>query len=182
MIKLTDCASDLDDAPNCLAFLDAWQRWRKDDPMPSTDRIKPEELGPAMSSLSVLEAHSQDSIKFRLVSALLAEIMGEDFTGRNITSMVPEDNRQRALGRLWNVAAVPCGTILAMTYIRPSGASLMTRRLILPVAPMSSDQPTWLYFAIEVFGDRPKPYDPPESTIAVMEESTYVDIGYGAPE
>ena len=93
MIKLTDCASDLDDAPNCLAFLDAWQQWRKDDPMPSTDRIKPEELGPAMSSLSVLEAHSQDSIKFRLVGALLAEIMGEDFTGRNITSMVPEDNR-----------------------------------------------------------------------------------------
>jgi hypothetical protein len=182
MLSLIECAEVLIGSPTCLAFLEAWQRWRGHELMPSADQVIPEELGKTINNLSILEAHSQDRITVRLQGAATIEVTGQDLTGKELSSILPKETWSQARDRCWNYVTVPCGAIVDLTYVRASGATFPTRRLMLPVLPKSPEEPKRIYVATEAYGERTKPYEPPPSPVGMVEQFTYVDIGCGAPE
>ncbi|NQV61835.1 MAG: PAS domain-containing protein [Alphaproteobacteria bacterium] len=182
MISLKTCADLLADAPNCLAFLAAWQRWRGDDPVPSVDRIKPEELGRALNGLSILEVHSPERSQYRLVGASHIQAMGRDLTGEEVASVTPKNGQTQRMQGLWTMVSVPCGAIAELSYVRQSGFRTPTRRLVLPATPKSPGGAQRLYVAVDMFGGQAMRDDPPAGPVELTEEVTYVDIGRGAPE
>ncbi|MBC8239080.1 MAG: PAS domain-containing protein, partial [Alphaproteobacteria bacterium] len=179
MISLKTCADLLADAPNCLAFLTAWQRWRGDDPVPSVDRIKPEELGKALNGLSILEVHSPECSKYRLVGASHIQAMGRDLTGEEVASVTPKNDQAQRMQGLWTMVSVPCGAIAELSYVRQSGFRTPTRRLVLPATPKSSGGTQRLYVAGDISGGRAMRDYPPAGPVGVAGEGTYRGNGRG---
>ena len=182
MISLESCSQLLEDAPNCLALLEAWQRWRGNGLVPSVDRVIPEELGTALNGLSILEVHSQDSITYRLVGTIHADAMGREPTGEDVASITDKADLSRRMGRLWNMVSVPCGSAMLVVYTRPSGATLQSQHFLLPVMPKASGEPKRLYVAMDTFGAAALPNDQHVGPVSIPREFSYVDIGNGAPE
>ncbi|MBT4689109.1 MAG: PAS domain-containing protein [Rhodospirillaceae bacterium] len=182
MISFDACVSQLDGSPNCLAFLEAWLRWRGDDLVPSVTQVRPEELGKALTGLSILEVHTRDRSTYRLVGSTHIDAMGRDLTGKEVASVTPEKDQAPRMAGLWNMVSVPCGAISELSYLRQSGNSNPTRRLVLPVTPKSIGEPKRLYVALDAFGPRAMPDDPPAGPVTLTEKVTHVDIGFGVPE
>ena len=109
LVSLEQCANLLADAANGLAFLSAWQRWRGADLVPTARQVKPEELGRALSSLSIFNVYSRERSAYHLVGAVHENLMGENPTGDDISTKTAKIDLDRRLERLWYAASAPCG-------------------------------------------------------------------------
>jgi hypothetical protein len=181
LVSLEQCANLLADAANGLAFLSAWQRWRGADLVPTARQVKPEELGRALSSLSIFNVYSRERSAYHLVGAVHENLMGENPTGDDISTKTAKIDLDRRLERLWYAASAPCGIVADVVYVRRSGYKGVARRLFLPVMPSSIDGPMTLYTSVDSHGEEPA-YDEPAVFAKPVQEFTYVDIGGGAPK
>lgn len=182
MITLTDCARLLCDSPHCLALLEAWQRWRGDDLLPSSDGIIAEHLGPALGHVTVLDAVSPDRVVFRLFAGWHGDMTGRDLTGQNYIEMVPEEERPTRIERLYNLTSTPCGGLGETSIVRRSGLVTPFRSLMLPVAAISTGEPMKLFAATDMYGKRPWTGDETDDPAPLAHEYAYIDLGSGVPD
>mgnify|MGYP002725685955 CR=1 FL=1 len=182
MIALEKYAELLDHAPNCLALLAAWQRWRGGALLPSVDQVRPEELGKALNGLTIMDVHSPDRVIYRLVGNTHVQVFGEDLTGQDVGSVMVKEERNRRLKHLWDFVTVPCGAAAKMVYVRQSGGKTKTQLLIMPVLPRNSGVPKRLYLSMDVLDGLTSQPDPIVGPVKLLEGLTYVDIGNGTPQ
>jgi hypothetical protein len=181
MLTLAECEKLLSSAPNCLALIVAWQRWRKNEILPNVGDVRPEELGSALRGISVAEVLSRHDTVFRFVSSLHEEIMGRDLQGVNLRDVSHPKGLASRMERLWNLASQPCGVVVTLNMIRKNYASEATLRLLLPVLPQNPSQPMRLYGALDRIGEHTTMSDDPVSQVAVADDFEYIDIGCGTP-
>ena len=165
-----------------MAFHTAWQNWRGKEAAPTTAQVRPEDLGPALRGISVLGANAPDNITYRIIGAVHENAIRVDLTGKKVTTMVPDGEEAPRLIRLWSIAAVPCGAVADMIYVRPSGAEHRARRLFLPVLSGVADEPRRTYMAMDMMGKRIEPHSQDASLTTLQQSFNYIDIGYGIPE
>ena len=182
MITLDECADLLSDAPNGLAFLRAWKRWRGEDLVPPTGATKPEELGSALPCMMVLEVQARDKIMIRLAGTRLHDVLGRDVTGENLVDLAAPSQREHRMETYSNYASYPCGVKWSSEVVRASGLSTSVRGLALPVRPPASEDPMRVYAAFDFAGDLKEFEKHPYYAIPAADDRAYVDIGCGAPD
>ncbi len=181
MFNLTTCAEMLQDSPHRLALLNAWLGWRGDDPVPTTDTVRAEDLGATIGYVSVIEVLSPDQAIFRLVGEWYDRVTDQKLVGENFIDMVAEEHRPARGKRVWNIVSVPCGIFANVDVKRPSGRKVEIRGLMLPVRPTLPEEQMRAYLAVDVvLGTSVAGYD----SIGYLEvpwKSDYIDIGFGGP-
>ncbi len=182
MISLADCANYLQHAPNCLAFVAAWQQWRGTELVPRLEDVRPEILGQAINGLSVVELLSPDDAVYRLVGKLHTEVMGRELAGTHISEVTKPDEQKPRMQRLWNIANTPCGMYVQSTVVRDTGVADPLCRIIFPVRPAGPSDPMRLYGAMDRYGHSGSLNEQPVELISVSHEVQYIDIGCGVPD
>ena len=182
MVTLDECKKSLEDAPNCLVLLRAWLRWRGDDLVPRVENVRPEDLGAALASVSVLEISSADHVTYRLAGGLHAEALGKELRGENLVELLAPEEQQAFVERARRFLAHPNGRISDGRLIKPNGSETAIRTLALPVTPRSADDPPRAYMALDTYGASRGPFDDPIAMISLDDEYIHVDIGYGPPD
>lgn len=183
MITLEECEKALGDAPHCLAFLRAWLGWRGEAHAPLADAVRPEDLGPALVGLSVLEARAPDDVSYRLVGQSHVEAAGTELKGMSFTDLAPPEERQTRIERARNCLAYPCGALSESRLVRPSGFETEVRALALPVLARAPGDPKLVYIALDSYGGAPGRHsgEGPVINVPVADALDYIDIGCGAP-
>ncbi|MEQ9640413.1 MAG: PAS domain-containing protein [Alphaproteobacteria bacterium] len=171
----------LADAPACLAFAEAWERWRGDKLVPTRDDIRPERLGAAMRATTVLHVEAPDRITIRLASVNYELLLGHSAKGINFVELAAPQHRQMRIERHQNMIRTPCGGLARSRVVPPNGLTVMARNLILPVASGPDGPIDFVYNVAHV--ERPRPLaDNGERDIAPLAaEFDYLDIGAGLP-
>ncbi len=182
MINLTECAGLLDEAPHCFALLEAWQRWRGEKLLPSSDEVIAEHLGAALGHVNVYDAFSPERVVFRLFAGCHGALASRDLTGQNYIEMLPEGERPTRIRRLWKLTSTPCGGLGDINIVRRSGLATQFKSLILPVAPAVSHEPMKLFAAADVYGETPRTNDKTDEPAPLAHAHAYIDLGSSAPE
>ncbi len=182
MITLDACANLLDDAPNGLALLRAWNDWREPELVPALEAVRPENIGSALSGMMVLEVLAPDEIIIRLAGSRLQDILGRDLKGRNFVDLAAPSERERRITSYRNYVSYPCGAKWTADVVRASGLLTSVRGLALPVRPRLRSHPMRLYAAFDFTGDLTGFEVDPLRVIPIAHERTYIDLGFGAPE
>lgn len=171
----------LDDAPNCRAFVDAWLRWRGDKLVPTREDIRPEMLGAALQTMSVLQVESPEHISVRLVSAQYELLIGRPTKGANYVEMAAPAHRPLRIQRHQNIVNTPCGALTRTRIVSDNGLATVARCVILPVAASPAGPVNYVYNAADI--ERGRHLAPPtERDLAPLaEEFDYIDIGAGLP-
>lgn len=180
-VAISRCRPLLAGRRNSLALLSAWEGWRGDGVIPRSSDVRPEDLGRALSSISILEAHAPDRLIYRLFGGMHAAISGRDLKGMNLIDFVTKAPPDEPPHRMWSLAETPCGGIYAVTLSRPQGSPTPIFGLVLPVAPGSAGEPMLLYASVDRVAVAGQRAAKPVSRIDRPSEFTYIDIGYGAP-
>jgi hypothetical protein len=168
-------------APNCTALLTAWLNWRRHDLVPKLSDVIAEDLGGAISGVSILEVHGPDQVVYRLFASLHADVIGRDLTGENLIDLTPVADRKIRMQRIFAMASHPCGGMPSMKLTRPSGIEVPIQVLILPVRPNIDGKPIRLYMAIDVIGEKARKDGTSVTAIPITDEIRPIDIGFGIP-
>ncbi|MBT3535208.1 MAG: PAS domain-containing protein [Rhodospirillaceae bacterium] len=182
MIPLGACAALMKDAPNCQAFIAAWQMWRGTHMVPNLDDVRPEILGNAINGVSVVELLSPNDAVYRLVGNLHTEVMGREMAGTYLSEVTRPEEQKARMTRLWKIANTPCGVFVQLTVVRQSGVSDPVCRVILPVRPSEPTEPMRLYGAMDRHGEAKTIDNVPADLISLAQNVDYIDISHGVPE
>lgn len=181
MIDLKECAKSLEDAPNCLEFLQAWMRWRGEKLIASASSVRPEELGTTLDELAVLEYQPPGAVNFRLAGATQVHMMNRPLRGENLMDLTAPSDYEGRLSIVRNTTSYPCGLLATWTASQASELMSPMCTLLLPVLPPVSEGPVRLYVAVDRLADLPKRNYEPLKTYPTPGERIYVDLGHGAP-
>lgn len=180
MLTLSSLPQRLADLPHCRAFLSAWLQWRGERPLPVRADVRPEQLGPALSALSVLEVVAPDEIVVRLVSSEAEAFWGVPIKGRNYVDLVRPEDRPERIERHQRLINTPCGALTATQLVSERRLVASVRAVILPVAAEAGATPTFLYIATDF--DRERQLARTTTHAAPLAGGfEHVDIGFGVP-
>jgi hypothetical protein len=182
MYTLSQIPDILADRPDCLKFLEVWQCWRSDRPMPLRSDVRPEMLGGSITSLSNIEVEAPERMILRTTASILAPIRTQELKGRNLIELTAPELRQSRITRLTNLLKQPCGAILGYQVVLSDGADISIESLMLPVAGNTPTEYGFLYLANEIAGDKNWSHDAKYDNSPMATRFDYVDIGYGLPD
>ena len=182
MHDLLDLPKNLVGLGNILKFLEVWQRWRGERPIPTRDDVRPEMLGASITGITVFEVKSPDQIFYRKPCSLLDDLRRPGVTGKNYIDMAPPEQRQIRISRLNNVLNLPCGGLGWIKSVLSDGVSMDTQTLLLPVAGNGPTDHGFIYVGADVISDKTWSRDARFETAPVATRFEYVDIGFGLPD
>ncbi|MEC9347471.1 MAG: PAS domain-containing protein [Pseudomonadota bacterium] len=181
MTTLDDCVALVSDAPNCLAFLRAWQGWRRDGGVPTTADVRPEDLGRAMSALAVYDITDENRLTFRLAGDVQDLMAFRPLKGQVLSDLLDPPEHAATIARARALRRLPCGVMTLTTTTAKSGRQATLRSLFLPVADARTGAVTRAFSAVDP-GARPgRGLPDPTVRIAVAERVDFIDLGFGVP-
>ncbi len=182
MYDLSELREVLADKPDCMKFLELWQTWRGDRPIPVRGDVRPEMMGASIANLSILEADGPECFNFRVSASALESLRKSSIQGLNYFDLVPPEKRMTSISRLNNMLKLPCGGILETQVALSDGASVEIQALVLPVKGNNSTDHGFLYATVNLTSDRQWSIDAKFESTFLTERFEYVDIGSGLPD
>jgi hypothetical protein len=182
MITLDGLAESSTQHPDCIGFLEVWQKWRGDNVVPVRSDVHPEDLGPVLPAIAILEIESPERVVFRLHASRVTAITGYDIKGLNLIDLAAPEERQIRIERYQNLRRQPCGMFTVQDVKLPNGKSFEVTALFLPVASTPGEPPNLVYVAQQITEPVTWDVQPSRPSFPLAKQFSYVDIGCGLPD
>ena len=123
-------------------FCEYWQKLKGSDLLPSCDVLDPLDFFTYVSRVFILEGHSIDDLRVRLVGTVYRELYGFEATGMRVGDLIPFEARHDLLSSYDRCLReqVPVYDVDKMTW-RERGSEVCFERILLPFgAPQRTER------------------------------------------
>ena len=168
--------------PNSIRLLEVWLKWRGQNLFPVSGDIKPEMLGPTMSSVGIMKFQDPNQLIVRMMSTDAVELFGRNLQGEDWYSTVPPEQRPRRVERIQNIRNTPCGIFNVVSRFRTKqGFTVEASSILLPAGDTISGQISKIYSTIDILSERQFDDNIALGIAPLAEEYEFIDIGAGVP-
>jgi len=114
-------------------FCDYWQGLKTGEPIPSCERLDPLDFFQYLSRVFILQGRRIDDLQVRLAGTVYRELYGFEVTGKNLTELIPFENRGDLLSSYDRCLQerIPIYDVNTMTW-RERGSEVQFERILLP--------------------------------------------------
>jgi hypothetical protein len=138
---------------------------------------------PILPYIFLHQWHDDLKINCRLSGTKVDELIGVNFTGRNVFDATNQAYRDDIKAIFYNVRDLPCGAIINRNALREDGNVCRLKSLMLPL--VNDDlEPKFIIGVADAYLDFAPSETPPKvvELFSSINECSYIDLGAGVPE
>jgi len=171
------------DLPGFANVYDYWQSVRRDENLPTASDIDLLALVSWLPEVSLLERVATGEMYYRFYGTAIVERIGQDFTNKNLYSLLPMASRKRLFTAFEAMIHHPCGAIAHYTNHYNAGSQGSMRTLYLPIEVNKAEGIMRVIGIAHREGgsDYAAPIDDTIVATNILSFS-WIDIGFGVPD